>query len=206
MRGAGCLVAPPHPSDHIAWARTSEGNCVQTDLALQRLSDYFWNANPWMYFHPIRFRGNVWAHICVWEDWHLQRQYCSFVWHIPMRMEKKGKILIQKTPLIQEMVLFERKDSFCVNSAAEYVWMNILEVGWRRRVFFLLFPPLLLTVNLTPFFHQQAVNWGEKKSCLRLSSTSAIGRAVTRGKEMLFLPPSIPHILRRLCSFHFPLS
>lgn len=38
-----------------------------------------------------------------------------------MRVEKKGKFLIQKTPLIQEMALCKRKDSFCVNSAAGYV-------------------------------------------------------------------------------------
>lgn len=97
MRGAGCPVAPPHPSDHIAWARIGEGNCVQTDLALHRLLGYFWNANPWIYFHPSRFRGNVWAHICVWGDWHLQRQYCSvlseiFLWE----WRKKGSSWFRK--------------------------------------------------------------------------------------------------------------
>lgn len=51
-------------------------------------------------------------HLCLGGLTFAETVLQRFVWDVPMWMEKKRKILIQKTPLIQEMVLFERKKFF----------------------------------------------------------------------------------------------
>lgn len=46
---------------------------------------------------PSRFGGNAWAHICVWGDWHSQRQYCSILSEMFLcEWRKKGRSWFRK--------------------------------------------------------------------------------------------------------------
>lgn len=70
-----------------------------------------------MQIHECTSTQQVWReclspHLCLGGLTFAETVLQRFVWDVPMWMEKKRKILIQKTPLIQEMVLFERKKFF----------------------------------------------------------------------------------------------